>query len=65
MTFDDIWERLTSKRPKLDDDQAVVQITAYNLRRLLQQVYELGQKSAPNYRSPADDPLNILRDLFG
>lgn len=44
MTFQSIWEQLTRKDPRLTDPETKVEFTAENLRRLLRQVYEQGEK---------------------
>ena len=59
MTFDEIWNQLLRKRPELGDGGATIELTADNLRQLLRQVYEQGQKSADR------DSKNPFAELFG
>lgn len=46
ITFGKVWQQLVTKRPELEKPETKVEFTAGNLRRLLEQVYEQGQKSA-------------------
>ena len=58
MKFDHIWSVLTKKRPGLDDPDAKVEFTSGNLKKLLRQVYDHGEKSA-------DAGGSFLDVLFG
>lgn len=60
MTSDEIWEQLKRKQPKLERSDAVVEITAGNLRRLLRQAYEQGEASRPSSPGPP-----FFEDFFG
>lgn len=44
MTFDEIWGQLLRKDPKLNNEDYRVELTAPNLKRLLQQVHDQGVK---------------------
>jgi hypothetical protein len=44
MTFQNIWQQLCRKRPKLNDPQSVAEFTSDNLKSLLEQVYNQGFK---------------------
>ncbi len=57
MTFSTLWQSLCRKRPALTDDSAVVEITAANLRKLLEQAYDIGKKNAKEAESFVDDLL--------
>jgi len=61
MTFDQIWNQLIQKQPRIADGDSVVEFTSVNLRKLLKQVYEQGRKSAES----KPDPLGPFRDAFG
>jgi len=65
MTFDQIWEQLVQKQPKLAEDASKVEFTAGHLRRLLRQVYEQGQASVPRESASSHDAFNIFTDLLG
>ena len=64
MTFDEIWQQLTRKKPELDQDLSVVEFTAGNFRRLLRQVYEQGEASVPR-ETTILDAGNPFPDIFG
>ena len=64
MTFDTIWLRLCEKSHLLVDGESIVEFRSKNLKILLKQVFEQGQKSIPK-----SDPLpttsnDWLNDLF-
>jgi len=61
MTFDAIWQQLCRKNPKLENDSAKVEFDAGNFKRLLRQVYEQGERSAPK----PPEPKNPFSDIFG
>lgn len=65
MTFDQIWEQLKRKQPKLEKDDSVVEFTAGNLRRLLRQVYEQGEGSVQRGPTSGFDPMSAFSDIFG
>jgi hypothetical protein len=44
MLFDEIWESLCKKKPELKDPNTKLEFTSENLKKLLLQVYEKGQK---------------------
>ena len=44
MTFQEAWDQLTRKQPKLLDPDAVVTFKADNLKTLLRQFHEQGRK---------------------
>ena len=62
MTFDDIWNQLVRKQPKLKSSEAVVEVKAAKLKSLLRQVYAQGQKSVPARKSGL---LDKYSDIFG
>lgn len=47
MTFREIWQQLVRKDSRLLDGDTKVEFTSSNLKKLLAQVHEQGQKSAP------------------
>ena len=61
MTFDAIWQQLCRKVPKLENDSAKVEFESKNLRALLRQVYEQGERNAPK----PPEPKNPFSDIFG
>lgn len=65
MTFDQIWEQLVRKQPKLDQDDSMVEFTADNLRWLLRQVYEQGEASVPRSPAAGSDSGNSFAEFFG
>ena len=66
MKFDDIWNQLCRKQPKLGNADSVVEFKSGNLKALLRQVYEQGQKSAndANQRQ-ASGPFDPFKSMFG
>lgn len=46
MKFYEIWNQLVRKNSKLENDDAEVTFKASNLKALLRQVYEQGEKEA-------------------
>lgn len=46
MKFDEIWQQLERKNADLKNDEAEVVFKAKNLRHLLRQVYDQGEKEA-------------------
>ena len=65
MTFDEIWEQLKRKDDKLADESATVSMSAGNLRKLLRQTYEQGQKSVPQKHHGDSGMFGEFADLFG
>ena len=61
MTLDQIWKQLVKKKPKLQDPNATVEITSDNLRLLLKQVYEQGERRATNTNNFMEDVFNSMR----
>jgi len=45
MTFQEIWQQLCRKRPLLADDDSIVEFKSINLKSLLRQAYEQGEKA--------------------
>ena len=64
MTFPEIWAHLKRKRPSLEDDAALVEFIAGDLRKLLRQVYEQGQDSGAT-RDGQDPSRDMFADIFG
>ena len=68
MTFDDIWNQLCRKSPALSRRDSRLEFTSNNLKLLLKQVYEQGQKSVePQVIQPKeskDDYLDAFRSMF-
>ena len=52
MTLEYIWNQLCRKQPKLLNKNATVEFTSQNLKALLAQVYEQGQKAAVKAEEP-------------
>lgn len=65
MTFDQVWDQLTRKRPSLERSESVVEFTAGNLRRLLRQAYEQGEKSVACEPPASGDLMGAFSDIFG
>ena len=66
MLFNEAWDKLVAKKRSLVDDDAVIEIKPSNLRSLLRQFYEQGQKhpvEQPKRTPPADMP-DFLKGLF-
>ncbi len=55
--FEELWDSLLVKRPMLGDDDAKVMIEAAQLRRLLRQFFEQGQKDEQRR-------AKTIRDIF-
>lgn len=45
MTFQEIWQQLCRKRPLLADPDSTVEFKSANLKSLLRQAYEQGEKA--------------------
>ena len=60
MTFDSLWQQLVNKTPRLTDDNAVVEIKAIQLKRLLRQAYDAGAKHDPPANTSTPDFLSQL-----
>lgn len=61
MTLQEIWNQLNKKAEgKLDKPDTEIMFTPPKLRKLLEQVYEQGKRSAP----PPKDPEGSFNDLF-
>jgi hypothetical protein len=43
MTFNDIWQKLCTKKPTLCNANSTAEFTSENLKKLLRQVYEQGE----------------------
>lgn len=54
MSFDIHWLLFVKKRPKLDKEDAVVEITAKNLKSLMRQAYEKGYADGEKDTNPFD-----------
>jgi hypothetical protein len=66
MTFQDIWNQLCRKQPSLEKPETTVEFKSDNLKALLRQVYEQGQKSIPtNSDGTRKDPMDIFGGMFG
>ena len=65
MKFSEIWSQLCRKDARLNTDGTKVEFESQNLKRLLEQVYEQGQKSAPKPQSPGVDFGGIFDGMFG
>lgn len=61
MTFNEIWEQLCRKEPLLRRPESQVTFTSENLRSLLEQVYEQGERSGKEKQKYSGD----LGDIFG
>jgi hypothetical protein len=62
MTFEAIWQQLCSKKPALKTPETkIVEFTSQNLKALLRQVYEQGERHG---RESAEQPAKP-RDPFG
>lgn len=65
MTFKDIWNQLLRKQPDLAKPETVVEFKSDNLHRLLEQVYEQGQKSVKPVEKPPRGPWDdVLSGMF-
>lgn len=64
MTFHDIWNQLLKKSSSLADPQSKVEFTSENLKALLRQVYEQGEK-AGRESAPTSDGVSDLLGIFG
>lgn len=61
MTFDAIWNQLRSKQTKLDNADATIEFKPQNLKQLLRQVYEQGQRSSQQPAQPEKfDPFKSI-----
>jgi hypothetical protein len=61
MTLSQIWEQLCKKDGRLHDEEAKVEFTSANLKKLLEQVYEQGRlTNGGSSRGVADDLFDIL-----
>lgn len=65
MTFPELWAQLKRKKPALEKDDASVEFTAGNLRKLLRQVYEQGQAYSPEQPKPDPTNLDMFSEIFG
>ena len=57
MAFEEVWNQLLRKSPKLEKSEATVTITSDNLKQLLRQTYGQGVKSQ---NSSTFDPFKGL-----
>ena len=64
MKFSEIWSQLCRKDARLNTDGTKVEFESQNLKRLLEQVYEQGQKSAPQPKSSGVDFGRIFDGMF-
>lgn len=64
MKFSEIWSQLCRKDARLNTDGTKVEFESQNLKRLLEQVYEQGQKSAPKPQSSGVDFGGIFDGMF-
>ena len=64
MTFDEFWRRLVAKTPKIDDEDAAVEIKAIQLKRLLRQAHDMGAKDAEPKSKQGETGYNFLNSLF-
>lgn len=60
MTFDEIWNQLLRKSPSLAKDESTVEFRADNLKLLLRQVYEQGEKQGQSKPHQATNPFSSL-----
>lgn len=58
MTFDQLWDQLCNKSPALKRADSTLEFKPDNLKRLLRQVYEQGQKSS-------ERKADIFESMFG
>jgi hypothetical protein len=65
MTFDQIWENLCCKSPKLREDGKTVEFESQNLKRLLKQVYDQGYKQNTSVRDAVTEALDAIRPRNG
>ena len=68
MTFKALWEQLCRKKPVLMEPDKTVEFEVRNLRALLEQVYEQGQKSASVKTGGSEGSnaaVDSLRSMFG
>lgn len=64
MTFDDLWQQLVTKTPRLADDDAVVEIKAIKLKRLLRQFNEARAKHDAPQDKQESTGYDFLDRLF-
>lgn len=64
MTFDEFWRRLVAKTPKIDDEDAAVEIKAIQLKRLLRQAHDMGAKDAAPQDKQGETGYDFLDRLF-
>ena len=64
MTFDEFWRRLVAKTPKIDDEDAAVEIKAIQLKRLLRQAHDMGAKDAETKSKQCETGYDFLDSLF-
>lgn len=65
VTFDQIWESLLRKSPRLANDRTLVEFEAAALRRLLRQVYEQGEAFERSKQKTGRDAPSVWEELFG
>lgn len=65
MSFQEIWQQLVRKQPKISDDDSEIIFKAGNLRHLLRQVYEQGQASSKPAASEEPRISPNPFDVFG
>ncbi len=63
MTFEDIWNQLCRKQPKLAKEGTTVEFKSENLKALLSQVYSQAQKAAVKAEEPK--PKSNIFSGFG
>lgn len=64
MNFETIWLQLCHKNNLLLRDETVVEFKSRNLKILLRQVFEQGQKSVP-IPEKKNDLTDMINSLFG
>lgn len=64
MTFDEFWRRLVAKTPKIDDEDAAVEIKAIQLKRLLRQAHDMGAKDTELKNKQSETGYDFLDSLF-
>lgn len=66
MEFSEIWNRLTTKNPKLNNPGSTIELTSDNLQKLLKQVYEQGFASgASPIKEREERWSDWMREFFG
>lgn len=73
MTFQDIWNQLVRKNPAIAENGKTVEFQSENLKRLLRQVYEQGERKGKSdaeaihtaaANAPQSNPFNPFDGIF-